>query len=102
MAIGERVSTADVERARGADISGVWEGLGFAPVASGTATRCPWREDLKPSLQVGGAKNIVFDHGTGESLDPIALVRKIKNCGFAEAVFHLITDFREALTVTTI
>jgi 5S rRNA maturation endonuclease (ribonuclease M5) len=53
---------------------------------AGKAFHSPFREDKNPSCQLGGEKNIFFDHATGESLDSIALTRKVRGCSFADAV----------------
>lgn len=34
-----------------------------------------------------GSRNIVFVHGSGQSLDTISLLRKVKKCGFHEAIY---------------
>lgn len=81
-----RVSDADVKRAREMPVAEIWERLGFQPVKPGTHTTCPWREEKTASLQVGGAKNIVYDYGPEEAFDSIDLVRKAHKCGFKAAV----------------
>jgi hypothetical protein len=88
------IPEADVERARNVSILEVWERLGLPSVREGRANCSPFREDRDPSLQVGGGANIVFDHATGERLDGVDLVRKVKNCGFAEAVDFVLGDNR--------
>ena len=67
-------------------IADVWRRLGLPEVPEGKAFPSPFREDRHASAQLGGPKNIFFDHATNESLDAIALVRKWKACGFSEAV----------------
>jgi hypothetical protein len=84
---GQRLDQADIQRARDADVRDVWTRLGLPELPTGGGNlSSPWRDDSSPSLQVGGAKNIVFDHGTGEPFDAIALVQRARECGFAEAV----------------
>lgn len=82
-----RIDESEVQAARETPILEVWNRLNLPPVPrDGGAIRSPFREDKNPSLQVGGPKNIVFDHATGESLDPIQLVRKVLGVTFPEAV----------------
>lgn len=64
----------------------VWTRLGLPEVAEGRAISSPFREDKNPSLQVGGDRNIVFDHARDETLDTIGLVEKVMGCGFVESV----------------
>jgi hypothetical protein len=81
-----RLKKEYIEQANASDIREVWTRLGLPGVRPGTAFRSPFREDKKPSCQLAGGKNIFFDHGTGERLDPIGLVRKVRGCDFKEAV----------------
>jgi len=81
-----RLKKEYIEQANASDIREVWTRLGLPSVRPGTAFRSPFREDKKPSCQLAGGKNIFFDHGTGERLDPIGLVRKVRGCDFKEAV----------------
>ena len=81
-----RIREEHIRAARETSIHDTWSRLGLPDVRTGAAFRSPFREDKKPSCQLGGAKNIFFDHATGESLDPIALVRKARECCFKEAV----------------
>ena len=81
-----RIREEHIRAARETPIHDTWSRLGLPDVRTGAAFRSPFREDKKPSCQLGGAKNIFFDHATGESLDPIALVRKARDCSFKEAV----------------
>ena len=81
-----RIREEHIRAARETPIHDAWSRLGLPDVRTGAAIRSPFREDRKPSCQLGGAKNIFFDHATGESLDPIALVRKARECSFKEAV----------------
>lgn len=82
-----RVSQRDIDRAKCAPVGEIWDRLGLPPLAGDNRNvSSPWRSDSEPSLQVGGPKNIVYDHGTGESLDPIALVRKERDLNFKSAV----------------
>lgn len=81
-----RIREEHIRAARETPIHDTWSRLGLPDVRTGAAFRSPFREDKKPSCQLGGAKNIFFDHATGESLDPIALVRKARECSFKEAV----------------
>ncbi len=81
-----RIREKHIRAAREMPIHDTWSRLGLPDVRTGAAFRSPFREDKKPSCQLGGAKNIFFDHATGESLDPIALVRKSRDCSFKEAV----------------
>ncbi len=81
-----RLKKEYIEQANASDIREVWTRLGLPDVRPCTAFRSPFREDKKPSCQLAGGKNIFFDHGTGERLDPIGLVRKVRGCDFKEAV----------------
>jgi len=81
-----RIREECIRQARETPIRDVWSRLGLPDVRTSAAFRSPFREDKKPSCQLGGAKNIFFDHATSESLDPIALVRKARDCSFKEAV----------------
>ena len=71
-------------------IADVWRRLGLPEVPEGKAFPSPFRKDRHPSAQLGGPKNIFHDHASGESLDTIALVRKVRSCGFSEAVQFII------------
>ncbi|MCB2141433.1 toprim domain-containing protein [bacterium] len=81
-----RIREEHIRAARETPIHDTWSRLGLPDVRTSAAFRSPFREDKKPSCQLGGAKNIFFDHATSESLDPIALVRKARECSFKEAV----------------
>jgi len=79
-----------IQQAQAVPILEVWLRLGLPDVPEGKPFCSPFREDRKPSCQLGGRENIFFDHATKESLDTIALVRKVRSCGFSEAVQFLI------------
>jgi len=81
-----RIQDEQIEAARNVSIADVWLHLGLPQVRAGTAFHSPFREDRNPSCQLGGEKNIFFDHATGESMDTIALTRKVRGCDFVEAV----------------
>ena len=85
------ISREQVNAARMAPIEDVWIRLNLPP-SNGKIFRSPFREDKNPSCQLGGEKNIFFDHGTGEVLDTIALVQKVQNCNFGEAVVFIVTE----------
>ena len=85
-----RIREECIRQARETSIRDVWSRLGLPDMRTGAAFRSPFREDRKPSCQLGGAKNIFFDHGTSESLDPIALVSKARDCSFKEAVAFIL------------
>jgi putative DNA primase/helicase len=90
---GQRLDQADVQRARETSIRDVWAWLGQPELpANGGNARAPWRNDSSPSLQVGGEKNIAYDHGTGEAFDAIALVQKVKECTFGEAIKWILNE----------
>ena len=93
-----RINDQQIDAARSAAICDVWLRLGLPQVRAGTAFSSPLREDKKPSCQLGGEKNIFFDHATGEALDTIALTRKVKGCGFVEAVAFVLERTPEELT----
>jgi hypothetical protein len=92
-----KIKDEQIDAARSAAIMDVWLRLGLPQVRAGTAFSSPFREDKKPSCQLGGEKNIFFDHATGESLDTIALTRKVKGCGFVEAVAFVLDRTPEEL-----
>ncbi len=92
-----RIRDEHIERARQVPVRSVWLRLGLPDVREGAAFSSPFREDRKPSCQLGGDKNIFFDYGTGENLDPIALVRKVRGCMFKEAVAFVLNRPIEAL-----
>jgi len=81
-----RIRNEHIDTSRSIPICDVWVRLGLSPVRAGTSFHSPFREDKKPSCQLGGEKNIFFDHATGESLDTIALTRKVRGCSFVDAV----------------
>lgn len=81
-----RIQNEHIDASRTIPICDVWARLGLPPVRAGTSFHSPFREDKKPSCQLGGEKNIFFDHATGESLDTIALTRKVRGCSFVDAV----------------
>ena len=85
-----RIQNEHIEASRTTPICAVWERLGLPPVRAGTSFHSPFREDKKPSCQLGGEKNIFFDHATGESLDTIALTRKVRGCSFVDAVTFIL------------
>lgn len=92
-----RIENNLIEAARNVRIAEVWLRLGLPPVKVGAAFHSPFREDKKPSCQLGGDKNIFFDHATGESLDTIALTRKVQGCGFVEAVAFVLERTPESI-----
>lgn len=81
-----RIQDEQIQAARNVSITDVWLRLALPPVRAGTAFHSPFREDRNPSCQLGGEKNIFYDHATGKSLDTIALTRKVRGCDFVEAV----------------
>jgi len=81
-----RIKEEFIRQAHETPILDVWLRLGFPAVRPGVAFRSPFREDKKPSAQLGGEQNTFFDHGEHETLDPIGLVRKVRGCNFREAV----------------
>ena len=85
-----QVSDLEKQRALDTDIRELWESLGLPPLRNGANVKSPWREDKAPSVQVGGAKNVVHDYGTGETYDTIGLYRKEKSCTYPEAVEAII------------
>jgi hypothetical protein len=83
---------ARIARARAVPILEVWGRLDLPPVPKSGLVSNPFREDKHPSLQVGGPKNIAFDHATGESLDPIDLVERTLGCGFKTAIAYCLGE----------
>lgn len=81
-----RIDDQHTQQARSVPIEQVWARLGLPLPSPGVTFRSPFRQDDHPSCQLGGAKNIFFDHGLGEALDTIELVRKVRSCEFPEAV----------------
>ena len=93
-----RIKDEYVQQAREVPIHEIWSRLGLPPVRPGANVCSPFREDSKPSCQVGGAKNIVFDYGsTEERLDTIALVRKVRGVNFKDAVAFVLGRSFESL-----
>ena len=85
------VSDATKQQALDIDIRAVWERLELPALPSNNGNiSSPWRRDSEPSLLVGGEHNIVHDFGTGETLDSIGLVERVKKCSFPEAVEYLL------------
>lgn len=86
-----RISENDIQAAREADIYELYARLGYDPPRKpGGVANSPFRDDGTASLQVGGSKNICFDHGTGETWNPIDLVQKDKGFTFEEAVSFIL------------
>jgi 5S rRNA maturation endonuclease (ribonuclease M5) len=83
-----RVRPEALDRARNYPIAELWQRLGLGEVVSGRNVPSPWRDETHASVQVGGAKNIVTDYGTGETLDAIELMRRHMggDASFADAV----------------
>lgn len=52
----------------------------------------PLREEHSPSFKVDYAKNLWYDHGTGEGGSIIDLVMRLENCDFMQAVQSLGSD----------
>ena len=52
-------------------------------------TLCPWHEEKRPSMQVGGKHNTCHCFSCGETHGPIDLVMKVKGCKFTEAMEYL-------------
>jgi hypothetical protein len=80
------LSDVTIERARNWPVEDIPERLGYGSVPPGHLVSSPLRRDAVPSLQVGGARNVFYDHGTGEMFDSIAFTRKMLGCGFRQAV----------------
>ena len=85
-----QLSDVEIAKARDVSILDVWARLDLPGVKPGKAFCSSFRKDKNPSCELGGAKNIFYDHTTKESLDSIALVRKVKNCSFQEAVAFIL------------
>ena len=81
-----RIDEKYIQQARAVPIDQVWARLGLPPATPSATFRSPFRQDDHPSCQLGGEKNIFFDHGLGETLDTLQLVRKVRSCEFPEAV----------------
>ena len=84
------VSDDRVAKAREVSVVKTWQRLGLPEIGGDGMVSSPWRKDAKPSLQVGGDKNIAFDYGTQEKLDSIDLVRRALDFSFPDAVDYLI------------
>jgi hypothetical protein len=85
-----RIPDSIVQEARDVPIRDVWVRLDYELGRGNANVRSPWREDNNASVQVGGEKNIVFDHGTGESFDTIALAQKVRGGDFAQAISFIL------------
>lgn len=92
-----RIWEEHIQRARETPIHDIWSRLGLPEVRPGANFCSPFREDSKPSCQLGGAKNIFFDYGMGERLDPIGLVRKVRGVSFKDAVAFVLGRSPESL-----
>ena len=44
-----------------------------------------WRGDNNPSVSINTAKNVWYDHGTGEGGSVLDLIMRVENCDLAEA-----------------
>ena len=44
-----------------------------------------WRGDTNPSVSINTAKNVWYDHGTGEGGSVLDLIMRVENCDFSEA-----------------
>jgi len=86
MPTATRIPEESVEAARNVPIGETWRRLGLPEVKEGKAFCSPFREDKNPSCQLGGNKNVYYDHATGVSHDGISLARLVKGCDFQEAV----------------
>ena len=54
---------------------------------------CPDHDDNKPSMQVGGRKNVCYCYSCEATYGPVSLVMKVKKCCFMDAMEYLgITD----------
>lgn len=80
-----------IKKARDYPIYQLWNDLGVqpGPVRNGQKVRSPFRNDRNPGCQIGGQQNIFKDFATGEVLDPIEFVRKVKNLDFMAAIKFL-------------
>lgn len=76
----------ELDAAKKAPVAGVWGQLGLPEIPHHGLMCSPFRQDNHASLQVGGERNIIFDHSTKEQLDTIELVRKVKGCSLPDAV----------------
>lgn len=92
------VSDADRTAARAVPILTVWRRLGLPEVAEGKAFCSPFRPDKHPSAQLGGVKNIFYDHAANKTLDTIGLVREVKGCTYREAVSFVLNGHAMAPT----
>ena len=80
----------EIQTARSLPIRDIWSRLGLPALPANGLVSSPWREDRHASVQVGGERNILFDHETKESDDTIGLVMRAKGCDFPEAVAFIL------------
>ncbi len=75
------------EKVREVDIVSIAERLGMNLVRSGRFQRalCPWHDDTKPSLVLGGKGNFCKCFACGNGSDNIGLVMQKNGMGFIEA-----------------
>jgi hypothetical protein len=92
-----KLPEAQVEDARNTPIMGVLARLGYPDVPEGAAFSSLFRTDNHPSCQAGGKQNTYHDHATGETLDTIGLVMKVRGCGFQEGVAFVLDKATLAL-----
>jgi DNA primase len=65
------------------------QGRASAGSASSYMGHCPFHEDTTPSLSVNASRGLFHCFGCGEKGDALALVEKVKGCGFQEALKYL-------------
>ena len=87
-------SQAQIDKANSKDIVEVAESLEIKMVSRGRYKfcLCPDHDDKKPSMQVGGRKNVCYCYSCEATYGPVSLVMKVKKCSFGEAMEFLIPD----------
>ena len=87
-------SQAQIDKANSKDIVEVAESLEIKMVSRGRYKfcLCPDHADNKPSMQVGGRKNVCYCYSCEATYGPISLVMKVKKCCFMDAVKYIIDE----------
>ena len=82
------ISTATIERLKGAPISKVVEALGgkLKRVGREFVTQCVWHEDTNPSLTINDQKGFCFCHVCRGGGDAIKYAQEAKKLSFPDAV----------------
>lgn len=86
--IGGRITEVDIERARGVPIASLISSK-VRRTGRTSTTNCPLHEDRSPSFVIYHESNSCWCFGCQQGGDSIALIRKLHNLSFIEAVKYL-------------